>query len=103
MATETEEAKDRLVDDFKRVIRDAEALLKATADQTGDNIQAARARAEETLREARLKLDDLQESILDRTKAAYRATDELIHENPWQALGIAAAVGFLLGMLTGRR
>ena len=103
MATQTEEAKDRLVDDFKRVIRDAEALLKATADQTGDNIQSVRARAEETLREARLKLDDLQESILDRTKAAYRATDELIHENPWQALGIAAAVGFLLGMLTGRR
>jgi ElaB/YqjD/DUF883 family membrane-anchored ribosome-binding protein len=103
MTTQTEEARDRLVDDFKRVIRDAEALLKATADQTGDNIQAARERAEETLREARLKLDELQDSILDRTKAAYRATDELIHENPWQALGIAAAVGFLLGMLTGRR
>ena len=103
MATQTEEAKDRLVDDFKRVIRDAEALLKATANQTGDNIQAVRARAEETLHEARLKLDDLQDSIIDRTKAAYRATDELIHENPWQALGIAAAVGFLIGMLTGRR
>jgi len=103
MNTQTEEAKDRLVDDFKRVIRDAEALLKATADQTGDNIKAVRGRAEETLREAKVKLQDLQNGLLDRTKAAYHATDEIVHENPWQAIGVAAAVGFLLGILTGRR
>lgn len=102
MTAQTEEARDRLVDDFKRVIHDAEVLIKATADQTGDSVQAARARAEETLREARAKLDELQDNLLDRTKAAYRATDEIIHDNPWQAIGVAAAVGFLLGMLTGR-
>jgi ElaB/YqjD/DUF883 family membrane-anchored ribosome-binding protein len=45
MNAQTEEAKDRLVDDFRRVIHDAEALLKATANQTGDNIQAIRGRA----------------------------------------------------------
>jgi ElaB/YqjD/DUF883 family membrane-anchored ribosome-binding protein len=103
MNAQTEEAKDRLVDDFRRVIHDAEALLKATANQTGDNIQAIRGRAEQTVREAKAKLQDLQEGLVDRTKAAYQATDELIHDNPWQAIGVAAAVGFLLGMLTGRR
>jgi ElaB/YqjD/DUF883 family membrane-anchored ribosome-binding protein len=103
MNAQTEEAREHLVDDFKRVIRDAEALLKATANLTGDNIQAVRARAEETLRDARVKLDELQQTVMERTKAAYRATDELVRENPWQAIGVAAAVGFLLGMLTGRR
>ena len=36
-------------------------------------------------------------------RAAARATDELVHENPWQSVAIAAAVGFFLGWLSGRR
>lgn len=103
MVTETQAARDKLVEDFRAVIRDAEELLKATANQTGDKISAVRARAEDNLREARRKLDELEGDVLDRTKAAVRATDQLVHDNPWQTVAIAAAVGFLLGMLTGRR
>lgn len=103
MATETQTARDRLIGDFKTVVRDVEELLKATAGQTGDKIGAVRARAEESLREARRKLDEVESDLVDRTKAAAKATDELVHENPWQAVAIATAVGFLLGMLTGRR
>lgn len=102
MTTEADEARDRLVTDFKRVVRDAEALLRATADQTGEAVDAVRARAEDSLREARLKLDEIEGDFLNRTRAAARATDELVHEKPWQAVGLAAGVGFLLGMLTGR-
>lgn len=103
MATETQAVRDRLVGDFKTVVRDAEELLKATAGQTGDKIGAVRARVEESLREARRKLDEVESDLVDGAKAAAKATDELVHENPWQAVAIATAVGFLLGMLTGRR
>jgi ElaB/YqjD/DUF883 family membrane-anchored ribosome-binding protein len=34
---------------------------------------------------------------------AARATDEYVHDNPWQAIGVAAAVGFLLGLVVARR
>jgi ElaB/YqjD/DUF883 family membrane-anchored ribosome-binding protein len=103
MATETQAVRDRLIGDFKTVVRDAEELLKATAGQTGDKIGAVRARAEESLRKARSKLDEVENDLVDGAKAAAQATDELVHENPWQAVAIATAVGFLLGMLTGRR
>ncbi len=103
MATEIQTVRDRLIGDFRTVMHDAEELLKATAGQTGDKIGAARARAEESLREARRKLDEVGSDLVDRTKEAAKATDELVHENPWQAVAIATAVGFLLGMLTGRR
>jgi ElaB/YqjD/DUF883 family membrane-anchored ribosome-binding protein len=103
MATKTQVVSDRLIKDFKAVMHDAEELLKATASQTGDKIGAVRARAEESLQEARRKLDEVESDLVDRTKAAAKATDELVHENPWQAVAIATAVGFLLGMLTGRR
>lgn len=103
MATETQAARDRLVNDFKKVINDTEALLEATANQTGDKIGAVRERAEETLREARRKLLAMENDLIVQTKAAVKATDELVHENPWQAVALAATVGLLFGLLSGRR
>lgn len=102
-ASTTQPARDRLIKDFKAVMHDAEELLKITANQTGDNISAVRARAEESLQAARRKLDEVESDLIDRAKAAAETADELVHENPWQAVGIAAGVGFLLGMLTSRR
>ena len=98
----TQVARDRLIKDFRAVVHDAEELLKATASQTGDKISAVRARAEESLQEARRKLNEVESDLVDRAKAAAEVTDELVHENPWQAVAIAAGVGFLLGMLTSR-
>jgi len=103
MATETQAARDRLIEDFKKVIGDAEELLKVTASETGGKIGAVRERAEQNLREARRKLDALESDLMIQTKAAAKATDQLVHENPWQAVAIAAAVGVLFGMLSGRR
>lgn len=103
MTNETRTAKDKLIDDMKAVIHDAEELLKATAGQTGDKITAVRARAEENLREVRRKLSEMESDLVDRARSAAKATDEMVHEKPWQSVSIAAAVGFLLGMLAGRR
>ncbi len=98
-----EEASDRLVADFRRVVQDAEELLKATAGQSGEAIDAARTRAEDTLREARLKLGELEDDFFERTREAAKSADDLVHERPWQAVTLAAGIGFLLGLLTGRR
>ena len=102
-AHDTQVAKDKLVEDFKAVVSDAEELLKATASQTGERAQAARARIEESLNEARERLASLQDDLVDRSRAAARATNQLVHENPWQSVAVAAGVGFLLGLITGRR
>lgn len=100
---ETGVGKERLVKDFKAVVADTEELLKATASQTGEKAAAVRAKLEESLVTIKQRLADLERSLIEKTKAATKATDELVHEHPWQAVGIAAAVGFLLGMLTSRR
>jgi len=94
-------SKQKLMEDLSAVVNDAEELLKATASQTGERITAARARAEETLRAAKVRLADAQEALMEKAKVAARQTDEYVHENPWKAAGIAAAVGGLLGVLIG--
>ncbi len=95
--------KQRLINDFKVVVADAEALLKATADQGGEAVAAARAKAEASLDEAKARMADAQAALLVRTKAAARATDEYVHTHPWQSIGAAAGVGMVIGLLIGRR
>ena len=99
----TDVSKDKLVADMKVVIADAEELLKATASAAGDRVTAARTRMEDSLRTARIKLAEAQEVVVDKAKAAARATDDYVHANPWRSVGIAAGAGLIIGMLISRR
>ena len=99
----TDVSKDKLVADMKVVIADAEELLKATASAAGDRVSAARTRMEDSLRTARVKVAEAQELVVDKAKAAARATDDYVHANPWRSVGIAAGVGLVIGMLISRR
>jgi ElaB/YqjD/DUF883 family membrane-anchored ribosome-binding protein len=94
---------DKLVADMKVVMADAEDLLRATASAAGEKVSAARAKMEDSLRTARVKVSQAQEVVVDRAKAAAQATDDYVHAHPWKAVGTAAAVGVILGMLIARR
>lgn len=95
--------KEQLIADFKVVIADAEALIKATANQGGEAVAALRSRAEESLAAAKVKMADAQDALIEKSKAAARATDDYVHDNPWKAVGVAAGVGLVIGLLIGRR
>jgi ElaB/YqjD/DUF883 family membrane-anchored ribosome-binding protein len=93
---------DKLVEDLKTVVRDAEELLRATAGQTGEKIENVRARAQESLRSVKARLAETGAEIEGRARAAAKSTDAYVHENPWTAVAIAAGIGFLVGMLSRR-
>ena len=93
----------QLVSDMKSAIADAEDMLHATADQTGDKIANMRARIQDRLKAARVRLADAEATLIAKTRAAARATDAYVHESPWTAIGIAAGVGLVLGVILGRR
>jgi ElaB/YqjD/DUF883 family membrane-anchored ribosome-binding protein len=94
---------DKLVEDLQILVRDAEALLKATATQTGERIQEARARAEESLRLTKERLADMEDEAIERAREVATAADAYVRENAWQSVGIAAGVGLLIGLLLRRR
>lgn len=103
MSNESVATKDKLAQDLKIVIADAEELLRATASQAGEKVAAAREKFQDTLRRAKVRLAEAEDVMIDRTKQAARATDEYVHEHPWRAVGIAAGVGLIIGLLIGRR
>jgi len=102
-AANAEVTTDQLLADLKTVMNDAEALLRATSTQTGEKIQEVRARAEESLRQAKQRLMTIEDEALRRAREVADATDEYVRDNPWQSVGIAAGVGLLVGLLLARR
>lgn len=103
MATDTAVSKDKLVQDLKIVIADAEELLRATASQAGEKAAQAREKIQDSLHKAKIKLAEAEEVVIDKTKQAARATDEYVHEHPWRAVSVAAGIGLIIGMLISRR
>ena len=96
-------SKEKLVADLKVVVADAEELLRATASQAGEKVAAARERIQASLATAKVKLTDAERALLEKSKLAAKATDEYVRENPWQAVGVAAVAGLVLGILISRR
>ncbi|MEO8849231.1 MAG: DUF883 family protein, partial [Casimicrobiaceae bacterium] len=84
-------------------LTEAEDMLKKASSETGDRARDLRAQVEAKLLAAKLRLQEMQGEAADRARDAARATDDYVHDNPWQAVGVGAAVGFLVGMLIARR
>jgi ElaB/YqjD/DUF883 family membrane-anchored ribosome-binding protein len=94
---------EKLMQDLRALAADVEELLKTTAGLSGQQLAAARVKAEESLRAAKARLATVQASIVDRSKVAAKASDDYVRANPWRAVGIAAAVGAVVGVLVSRR
>jgi len=101
--SETQTRRDQLSADFQRVMEDIDALLNAGGTKVEGEVKAIRERLRERLDDARLRIGDLQDEGVERARRAARHTDEYVHEHPWHAVGVGAAVGLLIGVLIARR
>ena len=90
--------RDKLVEDVKVLSKDVQELLKATASVVGDKAAEARVKVEESLKVAQDKLSVVQENVKAKGQEAFNVTDSYVRDNPWNAVGIAAGIGFLLGI-----
>jgi ElaB/YqjD/DUF883 family membrane-anchored ribosome-binding protein len=102
-AARFERSREALVKDFTDVLAEAESLLKQAAKESGEKASDLRGQVEAKLRSAKIRLHDLSDDASESAKAAARVTDDYVRDNPWQAIGIAAAVGFLTGLALSRR
>ena len=94
---------DKLLADLRLVVADAEELLRTTAGQAGEGAAELRAKVQASLARAREGLAEAHGAALEKAKAAGRAADDYVHDNPWRSIGIAAGFGLVVGLLIGRR
>jgi ElaB/YqjD/DUF883 family membrane-anchored ribosome-binding protein len=103
MSADTSVTKDKLVQDLKIIAVDFEEMLKFVASGAVDKAAGARERMQDNLHKAKVKLAEAEDAVIQKAKQTAHVTDEYVHENPWRAVGIAAGVGLVIGLLIGRR
>ena len=89
----------KLAEDIKTLVRDAEALLRASAENAEDLTEEARQTAERSLHALRSRLSEVERDLKGRAEVL----DGYVHDNPWTAVAVAGGVALLLGLLMGRR
>ena len=94
---------EKLMEELRLMVADAEELLISTANQTGEATDVARSRIKKSLQVVKGRLNDAESALIDRTRQAAKATDQYVHDNPWKAIGITAIAGVIVGMLVARR
>ena len=92
-----------LIDDLRAVVADAEALIEASVHDAGERASQVRARAQGSVDKARERLNELEEDVTQRAKAATDDAAQYVREHPLQSVGIAAAIGVVVGLMLGRR
>lgn len=94
---------EQLIGDFKALMADAEALITATADHEDGPLNTIRSKALDTLSNAKESLSSIEGTLTEKAKVVAEGADEFVHRNPWEAVGVAAGLGLLLGLFIRRR
>lgn len=94
---------DTAMNEVKDALRETEDLLSQAAGAGAEQASTLYARIARNLGQTRTRLVELEGQAVDKAKQAAKATDNYVHEHPWQAVGLGVAAGVLLGMLISRR
>lgn len=84
-------------------IADIEDLVTSATSLTGEELARAKARLSARVTAAKQSVEKMGGAIADQARQTVKATDGYVHEQPWQAIGIGAAVGLLVGFVLARR
>lgn len=94
---------DQLIGEFKSLMADAQALIQATEGHADGTLGSIRAKALDTLSSAKESLSTIEGQLGDKAKVAAAGADDFVHRKPWEAVGVAAGLGLLIGLLIRRR
>ncbi len=89
--------------DLKTLVRDAQMLFDEATSASGAKAEQLRTQGMQLLDNALERAQELQEAAIEKGRKIAHDTDAYVHEHPWRAIGVAGAVGVLVGMLIARR
>ena len=101
------DTREQITNDMRAVIAETEALLKAMATESKEQIAGVRPRVETAIAHAKARVERMESALERQARHSVREVDVYAHKNPWQTAGVAAgfgaAVGAIIGVLLARR
>lgn len=99
----TQLKQEKLLEEFNAIVSETEQLIKAMSHPGEAGSGEVAVKVDENLQSAKERLALLEEFVTQKAKAAVESTETYVRANPWPALGIAAGIGLLIGLLLKRR
>jgi ElaB/YqjD/DUF883 family membrane-anchored ribosome-binding protein len=94
---------ERFLEDLKLFVSDTDALLKQAKTLSGEAALAAREEFERRLSQARRGYEQARSMAGDQAQQYLDRTETYVRNEPWKAIGVAALVGAIVGVLLARR
>jgi ElaB/YqjD/DUF883 family membrane-anchored ribosome-binding protein len=85
-------------DEIRALLHDVETALSETTGEAAERFTELRERLRAVLAEGQSSYERVRDEAMRRAKQA----DHFVRENPYYAVGIAAGVGALVGLLVSR-
>ncbi len=89
--------------EIQNLIADVEDLVARIADLKDADIVRVRSKVLRAVGTAKESLVESAENLRRQAQRAATTADDFVHDSPWQAVGIAALVGAVVGILATRR
>ncbi len=94
---------DMAGDEVKNLIADVEDLLARIADLNDADIASVRNKVASTVGAAKETLAQGADTFKRGAQKAFSGADDYVRDSPWIAIGLAAVVGAVAGILVARR
>jgi ElaB/YqjD/DUF883 family membrane-anchored ribosome-binding protein len=95
--------KNVAADEIRNLIADVEDLIARLADLNDADVASMRSKVMATVESAKESLADGAETLRRQAQKAVSGADDYVRESPWAAVGLAALVGAVVGILVARR
>ena len=92
-----------IANEYHSLLADIEDLIKSTTSLTGEDLVHAKEVINARILAAKKSVEEVGSAIADKAKKSAAATNSYVHENPWQSIGIGAALGLIVGVVVARR
>jgi ElaB/YqjD/DUF883 family membrane-anchored ribosome-binding protein len=89
--------------EIKSLIADVEDLMARIADLKDADVVRVRGKVQRAVEATKQSMADSAQSLRKQAQKAASTADDYVRDSPWQAVGIAALVGAVVGILATRR
>jgi ElaB/YqjD/DUF883 family membrane-anchored ribosome-binding protein len=98
MSATTTKSETSTSEDLKALLHEAEQALSDTAGNAGEKFDELRERLRDAIDNGKFSIERMRGEAIRRAKQA----DKVVRENPYAAIGIAAGIGAIIGIIVSR-
>lgn len=95
--------KENIQSESERFQEDLKDLKDKVVDLSNTGMSVAKQTISSNISSARVKANQAAHCAMDHAEKSLESTEQYVRQKPYQALGIALGVGFILGKLLSRR